>query len=270
MKSIISLVVAALFLQTIPPIIYLPVISNDASTATPLPTATATATRLPEVTATLVPTLTPTVIFTPIPEDTPTQTPSPTPTATATGALQVLENHTVYTSTFGATRYIVGEVRNNSASSVQFVSITADIYNAGNQLIDTEQTYLKQDLLPATGKGCFKVIFFAPPADWATYQLITEGSITQQLPPSLTITSAISTSNTTSFELVGQVRNDGPTPHQYAHIVGTLYNSTNQVIGCDDTYATTETLAPGATSSWKLTFYGIKPDLITSYRLMAD
>jgi hypothetical protein len=231
-------------------------------TATLRPTAPATTTRTPTATTTSTPTATPTL--------TPTETPPDTPPATGTPTADVvlLNNHSTFTSTFGS-RYIVGEVQNNGSNNAQFVKIIADVFNAQDQLITTDFTYTVRDIVADGEKSCFKVLMNEP-AGFDHYQLSVEASTTTEEPRPLVITSVNEGSNQFAYELVGQVRNDGQTPAQFVKIVGTLFDSNGVVIDCDFTYANSETVAPGTTSSWSLLFLAVDRTRIALYSLLTD
>jgi len=251
----------------VPNSVYLPTVGNGFGGST-IPAVTATPTGTP-ILSTVTPTFTPTFTRTPTLTFTPTESETPTPTATASNGAIALSNHSSYTSTFGS-RYIVGEVQNNSAGAVRFVSVVADIYNADGQIIDTQTTYAARDILPAGSKSCYQVIFLAEPAGWHSYQLSTNYSVTSEHQRALTITSVTVGSNPTDYELIGQVRNDSQQDQKFVKIVGTLYSSEGTVIRCDFTYTSAETLAPGAASSWKLSFFGVNPASVGSYAVVAD
>ena len=241
---------------------FLPFVLNGSLSGT-IPQATPTHTSTPTHTPTE------TVAPTATPSPTPTQTATPIPTATPTEDLFVLGNHSTYTSTLGS-RYIIGEVQNNGSGNVHFVKVTADIFNAQNQLIATDFGYTERRILAAGEKGCFTVLLLNDPAGFDHYELSVEARTTTDQPRPLTITSFTEGPSPTSYELVGQVRNDGQESYQFVKIIGTLYDSDNKVIDCDFTFANANTLAPGATSSWSLVFFGIDRDRIASYMLMTN
>lgn len=255
-------VVFALALVVQPFDAFLPLVLNGSLSGT-IPLATATSTFTPSRTPT------PTRTATPTSTHTPTQTATPTPIETPTADLLVLSNHSTYTSTLG-TRYFVGEVQNNGSSSVRFVRITVDVFNAQGQLIATDFGFTVRSILAPGDKGCFKVLLFNEPEGMERYELSVEGSATTNSPRPLTITNFTEGPNPNSYELVGQVRNDGQESLQFVQIIGTLYDSDNVVIGCDFTFSNANTLNPGASSSWSLTFFGIERERIALYALMTD
>ena len=72
------------------------------------------------------------------------------------------------------------------------------------------------------------------------------------------------------YEIIGQVRNDHGTRVEYVSPVGTLYNVSGIVIGCDFTYVNATHLDPNQTSSFKMTFVGRDYADVASYRLQVD
>lgn len=255
-------VIFALALVAQPFDAFLPLVLNGSLSGT-IPQATATRTSTPTHTPTE------TVAPTATPSPTPTQTATPVPTATPTEDLFVLGNHSTYTSTTGS-RYIVGEVQNNGGGNLRFVQVTADLFNAQGQLVATSNGFVRRDVLVTGEKGCFKVLVLNDPPSFDHYQLSVEGSNTTEQPRPLTIISATEGPSPSSYELVGQVRNDGQESLQFVQIIGTLYDSNNVVIDCGITFANADTLAPGAVSSWRLIFFGIERERIALYSLIAD
>jgi len=166
--------------------------------------------------------------------------------------------------------YIFGEVRNNSTDNIRFTSLTADLFDGNQQLVDTDQGYAQREIIPPGQTSCFRVLFFNQTATWATYQLSAEASTTTEQPIALTITSTSANPNSDDYELIGQVRNDSGVEQKFVKIIGTLYDSNNTVIDCDYTYANTETLAPGATSSWKINFFGTDRERVANHAVVPD
>lgn len=232
--------------------IFLPLVSNQQnSTVPPLPTITATAT------ATLViPTAEPTIAAMPtsmLPTATPTETPTATPTQLPPSDVVVLDNHSTRLTSIDSF-YIVGKVQNNTDSNVRFVRITADVFNSDGQLIDTTNTYARAEVLAPGQKSCFNALFLDEPDGWASYQLHVEyDTTTEQIRP-LSVSNVSSGSNILGFELLGLVHNNGAEPLDFVKVIGTLYDSNNKVTFCNNTYSNAETLNPGSSSSWKMSF----------------
>lgn len=248
--------------------IFLPLVSNQQNgTLPPLPTITAT----PTATATLViPTAEPTIAATPTEvAPTATATPTATPIQLPPSNVVVLDNHSTRLTSIDSF-YIVGEVQNNTDSNVRFVRITADVFNGDGQLIDTTNTYARAEVLAPGQKSCFNVIFLDEPAGWASYQLHVEYDTTTEQVRPLSVSSVTSGSNILGFELLGLVHNNGAEPLDFVKVIGTLYDSNDKVTFCNTTYSNAETLNPGASSSWKMSFVGSEPSEVARYTVVAD
>lgn len=205
---------------------------------------------------------------------TPTPTPTNTPTPTATSIPQevrILSNHFHYVDSIDYL-HIVGEVLNNSSDLLRFVKITVNIFNSSGQLLDTDFTYIHLDNLPAWDKTCFNLAL-PEPAGWSYYEFEAPTYLTDGSPlPNLTILNASGSYNLTFgwYEIIGQVRNDHDSRVEYVSPVGTVYNSSGTVVGCDFTYVSSTHLDPGQTSSFKMTLSGRDYSDVTSYRLQVD
>jgi hypothetical protein len=207
---------------------YIPLVRND-----PAPTAT--------VTPTTEPTLTPI----------PTAIPQPTPTPIPAG-VPVLSSST-YTSSSG-TRYIVGEVQNNTGGNVRFVKIIASLYDASGTFIGTDYTYTTLDILRPGQRSPFTILIFDPPAEYQSYRLQVEWNATNNQPVNgVTILSyrdrAASIQNWRYVS--GEVRNDSGGPVRYVKIVATMYSANGTVVETDYGYTSLDNLAAGQTSPFE-------------------
>ncbi len=237
------------------PWIYLPYVSRQkppTPTSTPTPTPTPTSTN----TLTPTPTTTPTYTF--------------TPTAVPSG-VYILSNHSSYTDSINYL-HIVGEVQNNTANHLRFVRITTNVFNSGGQLLATDFTYIYLDNLPPGDRTCFHLLL-EEPAGWAYYEFETPTYWTDGEPlPHLSVFNDSGSYNATFgwYEIIGQVRNDHGRRIEYVSPVGTLYNSSGTVVGCDFTYVNSAHLDPGQVSSFKMDFGGRNYADVASYRLQVD
>lgn len=261
--------------------LHLPYISHVGNAVPPNPTATRT--LEPELTPTATVTLQPanTVAPTSTPQPTntaiPTSTvgPTSTPTATATTApdsVSVLANHSAYT-TNSDTLYLVGEVKNNTSDHLRFVKVSANLYDQEGQLLDTSFTYTWLDSLPPDDKSCFDILFLDAPTNWKEYEFEEVEYWTDAEPlPSLTILNDSGTYVTPYgwYEIIGQVRNDENSAIESVSVVGTLYDASSSVIGCDFTFPNNSDLSPDQTSSFEMLFLGRDYSDAASYRLQAD
>lgn len=217
---------------------------------------------------------------TPIPQPTPTQVPPtptqlpPTPTPTVeppTEDVSVLPNHTSYVSSIDYL-HVVGEVQNNTTHNLRFVQIYVNVYNSNGQLLDTGFTFTTLDNLPAGEKTCFH--FLTPePAGWAYYEFEPVSYWTDGDPlPNLTTSNLSSSYNATFgwYEILGQVTNNQGVEVRWVQPVGTLYNASGDVVGCEFTFTNVTDLDPGQTSSFNMLFTGRDYVDVTDFRIQVD
>ncbi len=212
------------------------------------------------------PTPTPTATTTPVVTPTPTPTPTLPPTA-----VKILGNHSHYIDIIGHL-HIVGEVSNDTANHLRDVQITANIFDGSGQLIDTDFANIHLDNLPAGDKACFR-ISLEEPTGWSYYEFgptsyLADG---EPLPNLATLNDSGSYYPVFGwYEVIGQVRNDHGTRVEYVRPVGTLYNASGIVIGCDFTSIEDMHLDPGQTSSFEMVFLGRDYADAAAYRLQVD
>ncbi len=183
----------------------------------------------------------------------------------------ILNNHSDYVDSIGYL-HIAGEVQNNTANHLRFVKITANIFNGDGQLLNTDFTYIHLGNLPAGDRTCFHILL-EEPASWSYYEFEAPTYWTDGEPlPNLVVFNDSGSYNSTFgwYEIIGQVRNDHGTRVEYVSPVGTVYNASGIVLGCDFTYVNSSHLEPGQTSSFKMTFSGRDYANVTSYRLQVD
>ena len=89
------------------------------------------------------------------------QSATPTPTTIPAG-VRILANHSSYVDSID-TLHIVGEIQNDTANHLRFVKVTANIFDSGGHLLDTDFTYTYLDNLPAGHKTCFHIILLDEP-----------------------------------------------------------------------------------------------------------
>jgi hypothetical protein len=185
--------------------------------------------------------------------------------------VSILPNHFSYTDSINYL-HILGEIQNSTTNTLRFVKVTADLFNASDQIVWNDYTYVWLDNLPPNSKTCFDVSL-SQPTTWSYYQFekptySTDGS----LPPNLAVVNPSGSYDSLMgwYTLIGLIRNDSNTRVDYVQAVGTLYNATGKVIGCDFTYVNSTNLDAGQISSFKMTFTGRNYTDVSSYRLQVD
>ena len=200
-----------------------------------------------------------------------TATVQPTPTATvAPEGLTVLDNHTAFRDSLDAL-HIVGEVRNGTQTNREFVRITGNMFDAGGQLVDTDFTYTRVDVLAPGERGCFHLLFYPGPPNWSSYQFEVSAWEGGNVTTGLVVTQHSGSFNILGwYELIGMIRNDTSQGAEYVQSIATLYNKADRVVGCDLTFVTADTLSPGESSSFKHLISSVDEDEFDRYRLQTE
>jgi hypothetical protein len=253
---------------------YLPVVLGNTTIQVATPTSTVTLsptpTNTPTSTASPTNTSTPTVTNTPTVTETPTITPTPTETPMPR-EVRILSNSSSYVDSIDYL-HIVGEIQNDTDDNLRFVRVDVNIFDDQGTLLDTDFTYTYLDNLPANETTCFHVLLPLP-TGWAYYEFEEPSYWTDgDLSPDLVIFNDSGSYNSTFgwYEIIGQVRNDEASLVEYVSPVGTLYDSSGTVIGCNFTFVNSTDLNPGQISSFKMTFTGRNYSDVDSYKLQVD
>lgn len=207
-------------------------------------------------------------LFIPIAMSAPDAPPPPPPPG-----VTVLPNHSTYVSSSTGTLFVVGEVQNSTATPIWLVKASVNFFDASDHLVATAFGYVSLPALPAREKSCFDIILLDPPTDWTRYEFEPVDYDEWNDPlPTLALFDDSGGYDTTFgwYEIIGQVRNDGPTLVESTLIVATLYNDAAQVRDCAFSYANTTDLAPGQASAFDIINSSGEPQDVTSYRLQAD
>jgi hypothetical protein len=199
-------------------------------------------------------------------------TPTPAPTQQPPGSVYVLPNHSNYVTSWGSL-HIVGEVLNNTSDPISWIKISANLFDSTGHLLDTDFTFPYLDNLAAGEKTCFDLIFSEPPADWSYYEFEPPTySVDGEPLLNMNVFDDSGRYDPTdgSYEIIGQVRNDNSFRVEYVAPIGTLYNASGTVVGCDLTWVNSTNLDPGQTSFFKITFYGRDYLDVVSYRIQVN
>jgi hypothetical protein len=152
--------------------------------------------------------------------------------------------------------HVLGEVGNNSGTAVDFVKVTANLFNASHQLVATESSFTDPTLLSPSDYACFDVLFLTPPT-YATLELEAPSYQTpfETYSPGLTVLSPSGSVDGIGFyHIIGQVQNNGGATSHFVQPVGTLYDNSGNVLDCESTYVSSTDLTPGQTSAFDIQF----------------
>jgi hypothetical protein len=201
----------------------------------------------------------------------PSQVPTPIETPKPNKPVEILTNTTTFVDSIDAL-HIVGEVINNTNKTLTFLKISANLMDANNSLVGTDYTYVDFGNLPPNEKTCFHIIYMDPPSNWVSYQFEdptywSDGSALS----GMTVLNTSSKINSYGwYDIIGQVRNDSGKNVTYVKPVGTLYDATGNVIGCDYSFVNSTDLTANQTSSFDIEFTGQDYSNVTDYRIQVD
>jgi hypothetical protein len=154
------------------------------------------------------------------------------------------------------TRFVIGEVLNNTDNSLSWVGIGVNFYNASDQIIDMDPkpfAYLWPLDLPARARGCFKISVDEPDG-WSYYRFATPIKFASPTSQGLTILNDSGTHELSgAYTVEGQVKNNGSQLSNSVMVGGTLYNSSGIAVGCEHSTGTIN-LNPGQTSNFTINF----------------
>ncbi|MEZ4637777.1 MAG: FxLYD domain-containing protein [Caldilineaceae bacterium] len=178
------------------------VVKEESSTATQTPTQTATNTITPEP---------------------PTAT--PTPTSTQPTGVIVLSSSAFVPYSGSTSLYIVGEVRNDTASNVRFVRVNATLRDAAGNVVTNRSTYATIDVLTPGMTSPFRALFGDAPV-WASYELDITWNTTTNVPYALEVLNAQSYFDSLyRFSCRRKIRNQYGESRSAIRAVVTIYDS---------------------------------------------
>jgi hypothetical protein len=195
---------------------------------------------------------------------------APTPTP---GKLRVLDNYSHYVTSWGSL-HLVGEVWNNTGQDVAGVQVKAQVYNRDDDLLATQTVQLYLDDLPDDATTCFDVIFFGDEVKGFSSYKFSEPTFTRAGKdlPDLVASNVYGSydGDTGEYEIKGSLKNQDSTRLSCVRTVGTLYNKSGKVIGCDYAYVSSVDLNVNQTSSFSILFSGRNFDEVDAFVVQAD
>ena len=183
---------------------------------------------------------------------------TPTPSPPPNGVL--LLSHSEAGSDFGSL-YIVGEVKNNLSSMVNYVQIVGTFYDAGGTIIDSDYTYTDLDYLRPGEKSPFRLII----SDEAVASRIENYTLSVNWEPVNADPAAVAEATVLTieegeqreaefggYEVIGQVTNGGTRNTEYVKVTATFYDENGGVIDTDYTYTDPSDLAAGQSAPFEI------------------
>ena len=160
-----------------------------------------------------------------------------------------------YTDPYGD-RWLVGELQNTTADSLELVKLITTLYDAAGRVINVDYTYSHIGLLPPGQKSPFSTCFLAGPTAYVTRTLSTDGQVTTDIPPDLqtaSVTHYVDALNRLHF--AGQVQNLGTADEDWVEVVLTLYDQWGSVVNCDWDYTDPYTIPAGGSGVFEMILY---------------
>jgi hypothetical protein len=172
------------------------------------------------------------------------------PAAHASASLSVVSQSTFLDS--GGGRHIVGEIRNDGASSVELVQLDFDFLDASNTVQGTATTSTLVNRLAPGEISPFSEVF-SPPAGYTHYTMAMSASDVTD-PPNHAFTTAVTSTTTDAAagvrDLMGTVRNDNTTDADFVELVFTYYNAAGTVVNADSVFADDDPVPAGQSSTF--------------------
>jgi len=154
---------------------------------------------------------------------------------------------------------VVGEVKNNLQSNINYVKLTATFYDANKKVIGTDFTYAELDILKPNQKSPFELSSYPDKItpEWDNYKLHLSYDTTGQSPyAGLEILSYSDKIDDRGYhKIIGEVKNKGVRTSSYVKVVSTYYNAKGEVIGTDFTFTDPSDIAAGVSAPFELSSY---------------
>lgn len=164
----------------------------------------------------------------------------------------------------GSYLYIVGEARNDTASNVRFVRLTATYYDGIGAVLGTTSAYTQHDTLIPGQVSPFKITR-ATPAGFASYTLAVEYSTTtaSPVPPLPVLSSRTWIATPGGLWVAGEIQNSTASNCKSVKIILTLYNAAGTVINVAYTSSTIDILLPGQKAPFRTSLSTGPTDFVT-------
>lgn len=166
----------------------------------------------------------------------------------------------------------IGLLKNNGDNELSFVELDFTLRDANGTPVATEYTYSSIDILPPGEVSPFEMYFFDPPYEpWTSYEILIKGDVNEYFTSytDFEVVSVELTDDGFGYELNGEIKNTGEQSSDFVAIYAIIYNSDNQPISTDFTFAEADALTPGATSTFQIyiwdTFADQTPDHFTLF-----
>jgi hypothetical protein len=156
---------------------------------------------------------------------------------------------------------VAGQVVNNAATALEFVRIEAQLYDADNRLLLSQDDFVSSDTLLPGEYAPFSLVFSdGLPAGTVRYDLHASARYADATVRTFYGPQNFSVSSQADFDangflvVSGQVRNQGTATANLIKVIAVVFDADGRVIATDTTLVDFQQLAPGQTSTFAVSF----------------
>jgi hypothetical protein len=156
---------------------------------------------------------------------------------------------------------VAGQIVNNAPLALEFVRITAQLYDAQNRLLTEQDDFVSSDLVLPGEYAPFSIVFSdGLPPGTVRYDLHASARYTDFSartfygPDNFALTSDANFDESGLLVVSGQVRNEGNLTANLVKVIVTVFDAQQRVIATDTTLVDEQQLAQGDSSTYSVTF----------------
>ena len=163
---------------------------------------------------------------------------------------EILPNFIIYKDEYDYGHF-VGEIVNYTYTNAQWLSMDINLWDANDNLLGTDYGFIDLDILHQGEKTCFD-IWFDYPVNFA-YLTIDTISYYETTETRYNITASSTSGSYDSYgyyHIIGMLKNNEIFTVDYPRAISTIYSTTNKVAACSLSFAASNSLNPGGSSSF--------------------
>lgn len=157
---------------------------------------------------------------------------------------------------------IVGQVRNNADTPLEFVRVNALLYDAASRALIEQDDFVSSDLVQPGEYAPFSIVFpDGLPSSIVRYELHASARYADYTvetfygPENFAVTSQAAFDENGLLVVSGQVRNEGLHTARLVKVIVTIFDDQRRLVGLDTTLVDVQQLAPGDISPFAVRFY---------------
>jgi hypothetical protein len=161
----------------------------------------------------------------------------------------------------GETFSISGQILNNATAPLEFVRVTAQLYDVNNTVISEQGDFIAADVVEPGEFSPFQVLFLdGLPSETARYEVHATARYADFAAETFYGPSNFVVVDNADFDangllvISGQVTNNGGQRASLVKVIVTVFDPGQRVIGTDTTLVEAQSLAPGETSTFRVQF----------------